>query len=218
MTRRWTLWRAVAGAVAIGLFALAAEALVEGNRFATKFEQWQTAKPIDVTVDLSTPGQSIAPFDQTCSCSHSEVISLRIPEAALKATSITQLVQGLTAEVQVRPKAGTNVVDSSVVDVSSVEDAIDGAYPICRIRTFPRGEYEAKIVVTAGAPALRGIPQQLEGRYLLCGLEAMPGEIAKAVGIGSLALGLVIGGVACYRVAFAPKRCPPTQAGPAATS
>ena len=221
MSARWTIWRAISAGLALCLLGLAAKCFVDARKFRKQFEDWETAKPMDAVVDLSTPGEIVVPFHQTCSSSHSEVVALRVPASALQGGSITQLLQGASARIEVRRKQGTNVVESAELDLSWTGDLIDGAIPVFFVSPFRRGEYEATVSVTAGAPGLKGVSQRLEGRYLLCGMEAMPAEIAKFGGIGSSGLASLVGMVLLYRLARVPIRTSISQTaspngGPAA--
>lgn len=204
MTARWTMWRAISAGLALCLLGFAGKCFVDARKFRKQFEDWEAAKPIDTVVDLSTPGEIVVPFRQTCSSSHSEVIALRVPAAALQGGSITQMLQGASARIQVRSKQDTNVVESAELDLSWSGDLIDGATPIFFVSPFRKGEYEARVSVTVGAPGLKGVPQRLEGRYLLCGMEAMPAEIAKFGGVGSSVLGSLIAIILLYRLARVP--------------
>jgi len=221
MSARWTSWRYISAGVALCLCALAVKCFVDARTFRERFAEWETAKPIDTVVDFSTPGELVAPFRQTCSSSHSEVIALRVPTAAIQGTTVTQLLQGVQARITVLQKGGTNTVESADLDLSWAGDSLDGAFPVFFVAPFRRGDYEARLTVTAGAPALRGVPQQLEGRYLLCGMEAMPAEIAKIGGIGFSVVGALIAAVLLYRVACVPVRsrtsqpCAAPNGGPA---
>jgi hypothetical protein len=71
-------------------------------------------------------------------------------------------------------------------------ELIDGAIPIFHLATFKKGEYRARLRVTSGAPRLKGVDQKLEGRYVLCGLEAIPAAIALYTGIAASAVAGVI--------------------------
>ncbi|HEU5124371.1 MAG TPA: hypothetical protein VFW05_09940 [Verrucomicrobiae bacterium] len=206
MSARWTLWRYISAGVAICLLALAVKCFIDARAFRRQFAEWETAKPIDTAVDFSTLGEFVAPFHQTCSSSHSEVIALRIPSATIEGTTITQLLQGAQARIEVYRKGDTNAVETADLDLSWTGDSLDGAFPVFFVAPFRQGEYEARLTVTAGAPALRGVAQRLEGRYLLCGLEAMPAEIAKIGGIGLSVVGGLIAVVLLYRVTRAPVR------------
>ncbi len=215
MSARWTIWRAISAGLALCLLGLAAKCFVDAQKFMKQFEDWETAKPIDTVVDLSTPGEIVVPFHQTCSSSHSEVIVLRVPAAAVQGGSITQLLQGASARIEVRHKQDTNIVESAELDLSWTGDLIDGATPIFFVSPFRKGEYEARVRVMAGAPGLKGVPQKLEGRYMLCGMEAMPAEIAKFGGIATSILGGVVGIVLLYRLARVPPHAQISQQGAA---
>lgn len=204
MSKRWTLWRCVSAGIALCLFALSVKCFIDAHGFRKKFAEWETAKPIDTAVDFSSPGEFVAPFHQTCSSSHSEIIALRIPSAVVEGTTITQLLQGAQARIEVYRKGDTKALETADLDHSWTGDSLDGAFPVFFVSPFSQGEYEARLMVTAGAPAMRGVPQQLEGRYLLCGLEAMPAEIAKFGGIVFSVIGGLIVVFLLYRIARVP--------------
>jgi hypothetical protein len=88
----------------------------------------------------------------------------------------------LLTKLEITDESGnlTRSVDSKVIPE---EKTLNGAIPIFGIPPFNKGAYKATITVIDGAPALKGIAQRLEGRYLLCGLERLPATIATGVGI-----------------------------------
>lgn len=88
---------------------------------------------------------------------------------------------------ELRP--GLQIVGSAEAEAPWNEATTDGVIPMFSLASFRNGAYQARITVIAGAPALKGMAQKLEGRYVLCGLERMPVQIAIVVGIGSLVLG-----------------------------
>lgn len=206
MRARWTLWRIISAVAALCLLGAAAKCFVDAKKLRRQFAEWEKAKPLDAVVDLSTPGEFVAPFRQTCSASHSEAVLLRVPPEALQATTITQLLNGLSARLEILRRSDTTVVESASAGLSWGGDTIDGAFPIFSVSPFEKGEYDARLTVTAGAPALKGIPQRLEGRYLLCGMEAMPAAIADILGIAASAVGGLVALVLLYRLAFVPPR------------
>jgi len=206
MSRRWNIWRAISAGLALCLFCFAVKCFSDARKFRKQFEEWETAKQIDVAVDLSTPGEIVAPFHQTCSSSHSQIVGLRVPAVALQGITIAEVLEGAKARIEIRRKPDTNVIESAELDSSRTSDLIDGAIPIFFISPFQKGEYEAKLKIIAGASRLKGVPQTLEGRYLLCGLEAMPAEIARFGGIGSSALGGLVAMILLYRLVRVPPR------------
>jgi hypothetical protein len=150
---------------------------------------------VDAAIDFSMPGRFVLPFDQTCSSSHGETVVLRVPPEALLGTTITQLLAGLNAKLEIADKSGS-ITKSAVSQVIWGEETLDGAIPIFGISPFRKGAYKATVTVIEGAPALNGITQRLEGRYLLCGLEQLPGTIVSGIGIVSAGIGSLVGVIA----------------------
>ena len=189
------------------LLGFGVKCLFDGYRLGRNFERWQTAKPVDGAIDFSGPGRFVLPFDQTCSSSHGETVALRVPPEVLLGRTITQLLAGLNAKLEITDKSGSNLTESAEWRVIWGEETLDGAIPIFGIAPFRKGAYKATITVVDGAPALKGITQRVEGRYLLCGLERLPATIASGVGVVSTGIGS-IGGVIVLLLAARHRRDP----------
>lgn len=193
MRAPWTIGRVIAGSVSLLLLGFGAKCLVDGRRLSRDFERWQTEKPLNGAVDLSTPGRFVLPLHPTCSSAHGALVALRVPPEALKGATVTQLLAGLNARLEVFQGSDGTIVESRGSELFWADGTFDGAIPIFNIATLRQGAYEARVTVTAGAPALKGVGQQLEGRYVLCGLERLPAEIATGVGVVSAWIGAVAG-------------------------
>lgn len=183
----------IASTLSLLLLGFGAKCLVDGQRVRRNFECWQTAKPVDGVVDLSVPGRFVFPFDQTCSSAHGETVALRIPPEALLQTAVTQLLAGLKAKLEITDQARSNVVQNAESKIIWGEETLNGAIPLFGIAPFRRGAYKVTVTVIEGAPALKGVTQRLEGRYVLCGLERMPADIATAAGVVSTGIGGLVG-------------------------
>jgi hypothetical protein len=206
MSSRWTIWRAIWAGVSLLLLGFGAKCFLDARRHQRQFDQWETAKPIDVTVDLSAPGQSTAPFHQTCSSSHSEAVLLRVPTNLLQTTTVTQLLAGLNAELEIIGQGAATPIESARAELTWGQDTIGGAIPIFFVSPFRKGDYQARLTVTSGAPALKGVPQRLEGHYLLCGIEAMPAMIGNILGLVSTIAGGLTGIIVLCLVARGRRR------------
>ena len=201
-TRRLcTVGRVIWGALALVLLAFGVKSLFDGKQLRDDFEHWQTAKPMDGPIDFSRPGRFVLPLNQTCSSSHGETVALRVPAEVLQGTTVTQLRAGLAAKLDISDKTGSNLVVSATTDLMLGEEPFDGTIPIFSLTPFRKGVYDATITVTEGAPALKGISQRIEGRYLLCGLERMPAAVATVMGAVSTLIGCVVGFGVAFRAA-----------------
>ena len=193
MSKRWTPLRNILVALAAGMVCYGINSLMRGGRMVKEFQTWQAATPIDTLIDFCKPGQFVVEFNQTCSSAHEEILSLRIPEEALQNTSITQILSGLAAKIEITPASNTNLVASADAAILWHEATLDGSVPIFSVTPFQTGTYEATITITEGAKSLEGITQRLDGRYLLCGLEAMPAVISIGMGALSTIIGAAVG-------------------------
>ncbi|MFO1512995.1 MAG: hypothetical protein U1F83_08815 [Verrucomicrobiota bacterium] len=195
MKRLWSKWMIAMVIIAVFLLIGGIYFFFDARKRAAAFASWETAAPMKVAVDFSKPGKYETDFNQTCSSSHGEMVALRIPPETLQSNSSTQLLSGLIATIEITAISATNVIESATSDIFWQTEAIDGAIPIFSISPFRKGVYRASIVVTEGASGLAGHEQILEARYLLCGLEALPAEIAKYLGSGLFVIGLVFAGI-----------------------
>jgi hypothetical protein len=193
MRRKFAIGRTVG--LLLGVFALGNAAVFYRSFLQAKanFESWQTARPTELQVDLSKLGKTTMPFHQTCSCSHGEGIFLK-----LKATG--QESNGAPAKSLEDLSAVLVISDAKGDEVQSVElappDSNDGSDPmLARFHPFATGEYRATLRVSCGAKALAGTEQTLYAKYLLCGLEMVPGEIARLIACGLGLIGIIA--VAC---------------------
>ena len=201
MRASWTTGRAIGLALSLLLLGFGVKCLFDGRRIDRDFERWKTAKPMDGVVDFSAPGRFVLPFEQICSSIHGETVALRVPPEVLLGTTTTQLLVGLNARLEITDKSGHNLVESAGSKAIWGEQTLDGAIPVFGIAPFRKGAYEATITVVEGAPALKGITQRVEGRYLLCGLERLPATILSGVGIVSAGIGSVAGVIVLFLVA-----------------
>lgn len=213
MRPSWTIGRGIAVTLSLLLLGFGVKCFFDGHRLGQAFERWRTAKPVDGAIELSAPGRFVLPFDQTCSSSHGETVALRVPAEVLQGTTVTQLLAGLAARLDITDKSGSNVVESAGSEIIWGEEKLDGAIPLFSLAPFRKGAYKATVTVIEGAPALKGIPQRVEGRYLLCGLERMPATIAEVIGIGSVGIGSIVGLVVAFRVAKDQKGPHPVPGG-----
>jgi len=163
---------------------------------------------MDVATDFSQPGIFASSFKQTCSQSHGETVLLRVPDSILSNTTPTMLMQGLRAQITIRTLAGEEIY-SSTSELLWDDQTMDGAIPIFSLDVFRRGDYEAAVKIHEGAPALAGVNQRLEVRYLLCGLESLPASIATLGGSIVGVLGLLVGFV--LAVSALPLHSPPNH-------
>ena len=153
---------------------------------------------MEAAVNISKPGYFVVPFAQTCSSAHGEIVALQIPAEVLHGKTVTQLLTGLKATLEIADKSST-ISESEESSIPAGEDISNGAIPIFRLAPFRKGIYDARVTVITGAPALEGITQRLEGRYLLCGMEQMPATIATVLAVVSLAIGAIVGLLGFFR-------------------
>jgi hypothetical protein len=162
-------------------------------RKSVEFQQWLEARPLELAVDLSPPGEFTAPIRQTCSIANAEDLCLELDPGFDQDPKSVESLRLLVATLVIRDAAGQTVaradIDGSTIDLYPGPDAIH----LTGFAPFPRGDYVATIQVRVGAPVLAGKRQVLYVKYLLCGCEQWPAAIAGLFATGSGLLGLLSG-------------------------
>lgn len=109
------------------------------------------------------------------------------------ATVEQKLFDGLDGTFEIRDSAGAIVESKRLRPFVDEYGPADHETLLVFFDPFAKGDYEAKIVVANGAPALADREQLVYAKYQLCGLELLPAYLIGALGIGSGIFGLLIG-------------------------
>jgi len=76
MMRKLAIGRIIGLTIAVVLISAAFEFGVLAYRANVDFHEWMVARPMETTIDLSTPGKISVPFHQTCGVAFGVVIIL----------------------------------------------------------------------------------------------------------------------------------------------
>lgn len=184
--------RSIAGVIAGVLVIAGVFFLVEAYRIRKEFYRQSEARPLDMPVDLSKPGQFTAPFKQTWRACHGQTISLHVPVNALAGLSPSDLLTSLDFTWQIANEDGEIIAyDESTGEGNWDNRSYDGVIPLAYFRPFGLGDYIFMCTVMTGSPVLAGLEQRLVCQYQPCGLELLPAVLLKAIGI----IALVISGI-----------------------
>lgn len=181
---------------------------LEARRIYTGYFQWMDARPFEMTVDFSKPGNVVAPFVQTCQSAHSEDVFFDCPELTeQQLENVEFLFVGLQAEMRIEDKGGA-VVERIAVNSGTVYYA-NGKVVLASFYPFKRGDYQVLLDVNSGAQALAGKSQTIYAKYMLCGLEIMPAYLAGIIALVAIIVGVVsavgcVPGLLRYGVKSAP--------------
>lgn len=169
--------------------------LTQGYAWHRRFDEWVTARPVELELDLGTPGVFEAELDQTCSIAHAEVFEL-VPLAEPAAPGMDPAVlDGLIATLRIVDLGGRVVLTERFPPAGEVLGPRSDGLVVFRVVPFATGRYRAVVEVEAGASGVAGVKHRLVARYELCGLERLPGTIAYWFSTGCAAAALVIGAV-----------------------
>lgn len=153
------------------------------------FHEWLDARPMECALDLSQPGETNVPFQQTCSIAHGEAVLLDCEWDDGHQPNAAELLQGLQGSIVIKDADGTAI--ESVEINGAAAQFWDGKILLARFVPFRNGDYVATIRVDAGAAALAHHQQMVYVKYQLCGLEQMPAAIAGAFAMGAGIVGII---------------------------
>lgn len=185
---RWSAGQIISAVLVVLFLAGAMKFFYEAARYRAAFERWKTDKPVDIEVDFSKPGTNTGSFIQTCHSAHSECVGLLLPETFTNIVP-AQFLSGLSGSLAIFEPNTSNAVASASCSLS--DNPEERFIPLFYIAPFKTGTYRFQLQIFSGATNLHGIPQRLEGQYLLCGLEAWPAVGAKIGAIGCLGLAFI---------------------------
>jgi hypothetical protein len=158
-------------------------------RMNAEFHQWLDARPMETAIDLSKPGETTAPFHQTCSISHGEALYLNCDLDDESKQNTEELFAALSGNVVIKDSDG-NEIESVKINNKTVQ-YWDGKIMLTGFAPLRNGDYIATIRVDSGVAALTDKEQTIYAKYQLCGLEQMPAMIAGAIAFGAGMIGLV---------------------------
>ena len=185
--------RVVTLSVAAVLLTVGVVFLLGYYHYDRQFAEWQDARPIDIPVDLSKPGTFSGRFIQTCRAAHGEAISLVVAPSATGGTSPADLIRPLRLRCVISDLRGLPVVEQEFRgEAWSASRFGGGDTDMISFSPFPEGEYNLTLTIAEGAPALAGMDQRLQARYLLCGLERFPATVSLLLGAGALVVAGII--------------------------
>jgi len=158
-----------------------------------KFLRQAKAKPIDIAVDLSGPGEFSGEFRQTWRACHGQTINLHVPTNLSSQVSLSNLSDSLEFKCQITDSKGNVVVDDKLAGRPILQDGSDNnIIPLLYFRPFDLGTYMLTFTVISGAPQLAGVEQRLVCQYQPCGLELLPAFFCKVLGIACLMVAGII--------------------------
>ena len=182
--------------IAIILIAAGVYFLITAWNYQQDFYRWQDARPVDMTIDMSAPGEFKSSFLQTCHISHGEAICLLLPSDCMDANTWPKQLAELKLVCRILDRNGNEIIREEFNGESlSQESLIEGSIPLVRFVPFKDGDYTMMVTVTKGSATLRGVPQRIIGRYMLCGLELMAAFLSMIIGIAALIIAALIAGI-----------------------
>ncbi len=144
--RRLAIGRIIGILIAIASIAASISCARDSADLKIEYEEALIAHPIEATIDLSKPGETKLPFQQTFSRSHGESICIQITPSIAEDQEPKQLLKELTGKIIIKDGAGKEIetvkIDSTTMNAwGRGEDVI-----LTDIAPFTKGEYKYPVV------------------------------------------------------------------------
>ena len=160
----------------------------EACRCNRQFDQWVTAEPVRMKVDLSKPGTFIGKFHQTCQSAHGQYLYIE-PAGKEESENLFALLQDVDATIRITDVDGDEVLKTGLdLDSDGMGNIEPDHLGVAYFYPFPKGGYTLTLTVHKGTEASDASDVALVGRYALCGLEGFSVVILTVAGIVSLCI------------------------------
>ena len=173
----WTWVGSVLTGLGILLLCFSASFAWEATKMARRNALAETAEPLRMSVDLSTIGTYTGRLDQVTSHTCKQSLALEADLDKSTEETVSKALAGLKGRLVVKTTGNMPVLDT-YVDEDTIQTALDSTTNVLwtmgfQVRPFRRDAYTVDWVVTEPATAMRGKPQFIVSRYILCGIEQL---------------------------------------------
>lgn len=200
MAWRMSRWRTVAAVLGVGLLGMSGWCAWRAHLDNRDFHDAFTRTLATGEIDLSRTGMTRLSFEHSYPTAHGIGLFVVLPDEPTDVGDRRpKECNGLGGRVSITDAAGQSAWTAELDPVigslppQSPAATADGrrAIELTTIDVLPMGRHTLTVEVTRTAWRLAGVPQRLEARYRLCGLEQMAAlvEAGAAVVCGLLAPG-----------------------------
>ena len=182
-----TIWKRPAWWVCLTALIVSVACFVQGQSLRNDFFACVAARPVDIPIDASQPGEYVMPYTHACPSPHGESIGLRVSREVVGEVSPAALLEPLRCEAALHDARGVCIQEVLFEGVFREMYPYEAdEFPIFYFWPVPEGDYTVKLRITEGIPALSGVTAHVYLAYTLCGLELLPAAALR--GLGGLAL------------------------------
>jgi len=175
--KQWTFAGSVLTGLGLLLLCFSASFAWEATKMARRNALAETAEPLRMSVDLSRIGTYTGRLDQVTShtCKQSLVLEADLDKSSEE--SVGKALDGLKGRLIIKTPDNQPVLDT-YIDADTIQPALDSTTNVLwtmgfQVRPFRRAAYTVDLIVTEPAAAMRGKPQFIVSRYILCGIEQL---------------------------------------------
>jgi hypothetical protein len=202
---RWTIGRTICLLIGLGLLGICVRETLFSFEWDRKFERWNTEVLARMLVDPSSTVEHSASLHHSCTVGHSQSIYLRSLDAGGTPIPDDAWPTRLDARIAIEPTGhpeSTQEIESPArdFDLNRGPNFSHGVM-LASPRFGPEGDYTLRFSLNQPHEALPGVKYEITARNLLCGLERMPGFIARVIAIVAGLLGLVFALPAALKIA-----------------
>jgi len=153
--------------------------------------QWREARPLDVEVDLSQPGEFSYQFILECPYAYSCDLLLILPPSLSGESKPDDLLAGLEACYSIMDSYGLELPHLRELHLEPLTAASGEPILLEAIGRLPEDTYTFRLTVSQGAGALSGVKQRLIMTYAV-GFHALGPFMALALGVFALVGGAIL--------------------------
>ena len=171
----------------LGILLLCFSALFawETTKMARRNALAAATEPLRMSVDLSTIGTYTGRLDQVTSHTCKQTLALEADFDRTSEESVTDRLAGLKGRLIIRTSGNQPVLDTHF-DADTIFPTFDSTTNVLwnmgfRLTPFRRDAYEVELHVSEHAPAMKGKPQFIVSRYILCGIEQLQVTVAGGI-------------------------------------
>ncbi len=129
------------------------------------FRGWVKARPLDIAVDVSQPGEFSGQFIPRCPIAFRYRLLLVLPPSLADRSASEDLLAGMEAHLSVMDPHGSELPDLKERPVQPAHRTPGKPIALERFAPFPKETYTLRLTISQGAKALSGTQQRLILKY-----------------------------------------------------
>lgn len=172
--------------IVFGVFSL-----IVSYFFYRELRQWHNTNPLDISVDMSQPGELSEQFTLKCPYAFSYDLWLVLPHSFSGELVQKELLDGLEAYFSITDHSGSDIMWLREIPLEQLTKSSEKRILLKCIGLLPENTYTLNLSVSQGAKALLGVEQRLIIDYNIGFVTLLP-ILTLFIGIPTFVFGLVL--------------------------